>query len=300
MSISIPSVAFNDRTKRHGVVVRWMGTFGGGERVYEMCKKALKAGYRHFDTAEVGRAIRASGIPRNEIYITTKLPQIIGKSLRDLDCEYVDLYLMHWPQATKIGSNGETITLRPDEHPTIIDTWKDMEKLLATGKVKTIGVSNFSIKTLEQLLPQCTVIPATNQVECHPCLPQGDLKKYCDEKNIPLTAYSPLGQGPFLLNDTTIRAIAEELHVTAAQVLLSWAVQRGTVVIPKSENEERMTANIQLVELSDAQIDRINSIHLQPGMHKSLLGYHQPDGTVFGWSYEELGWNMVQGGVVPE
>lgn len=207
---------------------------------------------------------------------------------------------MHWPQATKIGSNGETITLRPDEHPTIIDTWKDMEKLLATGKVKTIGVSNFSIKTLEQLLPQCTVIPATNQVECHPCLPQGDLKKYCDEKNIPLTAYSPLGQGPFLLNDTTIRAIAEELHVTAAQVLLSWAVQRGTVVIPKSENEERMTANIQLVELSDAQIDRINSIHLQPGMHKSLLGYHQPDGTVFGWSYEELGWNMVQGGVVPE
>ncbi|KAK0241564.1 Aldo/keto reductase [Armillaria nabsnona] len=315
MSISIPSVDFNDGTKIPTIGMGcWMGTLGGGERVYEMCKKALKAGYRHFDTAagyhneaEVGKAIRDSGIPRNEIYITTKLPQSmhgnvqesLEKSLRDLDCEYVDLYLMHWPQATKTGPDGETFTFRPDEHPTIVDTWKDMEKLLASGKVKTIGVSNFSIKTLEQLLPQCTVIPATNQVECHPCLPQEGLKKYCDEKKIPLTAYSPLGQGPFLLNDSTIKAIAEELHVTAAQVLISWAAQRGTIVIPKSENEERMAANIQLVKLSDAQVGQINGIHLQPGMHKSLLGYHQPDGTVFGWSYEELGWNMVKGGVVP-
>ncbi|PBK91715.1 aado/keto reductase [Armillaria gallica] len=305
MSISIPSVDLNDGTKIPTIGMGcWMGTLGGGERVYEMCKKALKAGYRHFDTAagyhneaEVGRAIRDSGIPRNEIYITTKLPQSmhgnvqesLEKSLRDLDCEYVDLYLMHWPQATKIGPDGETFTFRPDEHPTIVDTWKDMEKLLASGKVKTIGVSNFSIKTLEQLLHQCTVIPATNQ----------DLKKYCDEKKIPLTAYSPLGQGPFLLNDSTIKAIAEELHVTAAQVLISWAAQRGTIVIPKSENEERMAANIQLVKLSDAQVGQVNDIHLQPGMHKSLLGYHQPDGTVFGWSYEELGWNMVKGSVVP-
>ncbi|GLB37387.1 putative aado keto reductase [Lyophyllum shimeji] len=289
----------------------WMGAVGGGERVYNMCLTALKVGYRHFDTAslygnekQVGDAIRASGIPRNEIFITTKLPinwkdvrESFDESLKELDCGYIDLYLIHWPQRT-IVSEGGTRTLKLGEQPDFIHAWKEMEKLLETGKVKAIGVSNFSVRTLTELLPHCNVIPATNQVEMHPCLPQVELKQFCEEKGILLTAYSPLGRSTTFFTEPSVEAVADALSVSPAQVILSWAVQRGTIVVPKSEDEGRMSANLKVVRLSDDHMRAIDAIHSQPGMHKSLLKYHAPDGTVFGWTYEELGWNMTTGGIV--
>ncbi|PSS06486.1 hypothetical protein PHLCEN_2v3715 [Hermanssonia centrifuga] len=206
-----------------------------------------------------------------------------------MDCEYIDLYLMHWPQA-QIGDR----VLKEDEHPTFVDTWKDMEKLLETGKVKSIGVSNFSIKTLEILLPHCSVIPATNQVQLHPCLPQFELKEYCESKGILLTAYSPFGQNNQLFfKDADIIRIAESHNASVAQVAVAWAVQRGTIVIPKSANVDRMKANITLIQLTSEEMDAINNIHKKPGMHRSLLTeYFAADHTIFGWSLEQLGWSM--------
>ncbi|KAF9075631.1 Aldo/keto reductase [Rhodocollybia butyracea] len=316
MAANIPSFMLNNGIKIPSVGMGcWMGTPGGGERVYHMCLNALKAGYRHFDTAagygneeQVGKAIRESAIPRNEIFLTTKLAnpyhsrvkEAFEESLKTLDCEYIDLYLMHWPQAGKQGWGDDVF--RPDESPTFVETWRDMEKLLKGGKVKSIGVSNFSIKNLEILLPHCTVVPATNQVEMHPCLPQNDLKAYCASKGILLTAYSPLGQptGPdqpiSLFNNDAIKSIANKLNVDLAQVLLSWGVQRKTVVIPKTEKEMRMKTNITLIELSTEDMKAIDELHTQPNMHRTLV--HSASGVVFGWTYEEMGWNIVNGFVV--
>ncbi|KAJ4486145.1 NADP-dependent oxidoreductase domain-containing protein [Lentinula aciculospora] len=334
MTTNIPSFTLNNGFQMPSVGMGcWMGVPGEDERVYHMCLNAIKAGYRHFDTVlaltnlsslvgnekQVGKAIHDSGIPRSEIFLTTKLPNsahgrvraAFEQSLKTLDCEYIDLYLMHWPQAGKpdsveaLGGN----VFRPEESPTFVETWKDMERLLNGGKVKSIGVSNFSIKTLDVLLPECKVIPAINQVEMHPCLPQHNLKKYCESKGIILTAYSPLGQpiGPdqpiSLFNNDTIKAVASKLNVDPAQVLLSWAVQRKTVVIPKTENEARMKSNITLIQLSAEDMKAINELHLQPNMHRTLAfsSYQSAisgEGNIFGWTFEELGWNMVDGFVV--
>ncbi|KAF7362164.1 aldo/keto reductase [Mycena venus] len=307
----IPSFTLNDGTKIPSIGMGcWMGGLGGGERVYDMCSTALKCGYRHFDTASgyaneehVGRAIRDSGLPREEIYLTTKLgnndhhrvKEAFEESLKKLGVSYIDLYLLHWPQGF---INGKVLS--PEEHPTFIETYQEMEKLLQTGQVKTIGVSNFSIKNLELLLPHCSVIPATNQVEMHPCLPQNELKAYCQAKGILMTAYSPLGRSTTFMEDITIEGVAEKNKCTKAQVLLSWAVQRGTIVIPKSEDKGRMLSNITLVTLSKLDRAIIDELHEMPNMHKSLLVFDDKgDGTVFGWTYEQLGWKMEVGGRVP-
>ncbi|THH13900.1 hypothetical protein EW146_g6369 [Bondarzewia mesenterica] len=200
------------------------------------------------------------------------------------------------------------VTLQPDEHPTVIDTWKEMEKLVDTGKVKSIGVSNFSIKILSQLLPHCKIIPAINQVEMHPCLPQTGLKSFCEERGILLTAYSPLGRPPVTTNTATtipillaepaLLTIAEKHSVAPAQVLVNWAVQRHTIVVPKSEDEGRMKANITLVKLDDEDMNALDTLHERPEMHRSLLSYHGTGGVVFGWTYESMGWDMKPGGIV--
>ncbi|KAF5384529.1 hypothetical protein D9757_006467 [Collybiopsis confluens] len=285
----------------------WMGMVGGGERVYEMRDIAISIQLRGYHTStespsqaagygnenQVGRAIKDSGILRNEIYLTTKLGVQVAfeKSLMELDTDYVDLYLMHWPQAYK--PDGEGGAFRPDESPTFVETWKDMEKLLESGKVKSIGVSNFSIKNLEILLPHCTIIPATNQVELHPYLPQNELKDYCESKGIILTAYSPLGQpspdDPALIINETVKALASKLNVDVAQVLLSWGVQRNAVVIPKTENTQRMATNITLIQLSLENIKVLDDLHLQPKMHRSLC-HKSKQGEIFGWTYDEMGW----------
>lgn len=319
----IPSFKLNNGSTIPSV---GMGCYMGGgafteKQVYDMCQKAIKTGYRHFDTAtgygneqQVGNAIRDSGIPRSEFYITTKLAngdhhrvrEAFDESFKRLNTEYIDLYLLHWPQAS-MGDvdfsqiNAPNMALPPDEHPTFVETWKEIEKLLETGKVRSIGVSNFSIKTLEELLPQCSIVPATNQVELHPCLPQDDLKAYCEAKGILLTAYSPLGRSKtFFAEQPLIRDLAEKYETTPAQIILSWGVQRGTVVVPKSENESRMLANITLVKLSEEDMREIGALHSKPGMHKSLVEFHADDGSVYGWKYEWLGWNMTKGGIVPQ
>ncbi|KAJ7125044.1 Aldo/keto reductase [Mycena epipterygia] len=321
----IPTFTLNNGTTIPSV---GMGCYMGsraftGQQVYDMCQKAIKAGYRHFDTAtgygneqQVGDAIRDSGIPRNEFYITTKLAngdhhrvrEAFEESFRLLNIEYIDLYLLHWPQAS-MGDvdfsqiNAPNMALAPDEHPTFVETWTEIEKLVLEmpGKVKSIGVSNFSIKTLEELLAQCSVVPATNQVELHPCLPQDDLKAYCEAKGILLTAYSPLGRSKtFFAEQPVISGLAEKYKTTAPQIILSWGVQRGTVVVPKSENESRMLANITLVELSQEDMHEIGALHSKPGMHKSLVEFHADDGSVYGWKYSWLGWNMTKGGIVPQ
>jgi len=188
----------------------WMGQPGTGENeeCYDMVMNALKLGYRHIDTAygyrneeAVGRAIRDSGVPREEIFVTTKLTGVhhgsvaegFETSLKALGVGYIDLYLVHWPQAT----DPETKKPIPyGQSPTIVETWKDMEKLLEDKdkRCRAIGVSNFSVKLLEILAKETTVVPAVDQVESHPYLPQESLDKYCREKGIVLTAYSPLGQ----------------------------------------------------------------------------------------------------------
>ncbi|THH05084.1 hypothetical protein EW145_g5052 [Phellinidium pouzarii] len=318
---NVPSFQLNNGTSMPSVGLGcWMGTPSeGGEDVYCMVQAALKHGYRHIDTAFaygnekiIGKAIRESGVPREEIFVTTKLSQsyhedvlnAFNESLKNFDIGYIDLYLMHWPQAFKRVKDINTVTVtvvQPEEHPTIIDTWLDMEKLLETGKLKSIGVSNFSIKTLEQLLAKATVTPVTNQVELHPCLPQNDLKEYCEGKGILLTAYSPIGnpdpEHMTLLQEPVVVEIAEKTKSSTGQVLISWAVQRGTAVIPKSAKEARIQQNIALVTLSEADMKALNEIHLKPGMHRSLARFHGR-GKVFGWTYEQLGWSLDNDGAV--
>ncbi|KAH9927395.1 Aldo/keto reductase [Amylocystis lapponica] len=315
MATPIPYFTFNNGVKIPSVGMGcWMGSPGGGEAVEKMVKDSLKVGYRHIDTAQnedhVGKGIRESGIPREEIFVVSKLPthhhhkvrDSFEESLKALDIGYIDLYLMHWPQAH--AEDGKHIPY--GDKPTIVDTWKDMEKLLETGKVKSIGLSNFSIKTLEELLPHVSVVPATNQVELHPCLPWFELQKYCEAKGILLTAYSPLGRPikgepkPVFFTDAGIAAVADKHSATSAQVVISWIVKRGIVAIPKSENVERMKQNITLVDLSAEDMVAVDGIHKLPNAHRSLLAYHAKavDNNVFGWTYEQLGWPMKQGGFV--
>ncbi|KAJ3854177.1 Aldo/keto reductase [Lentinula lateritia] len=294
MAADIPHFLLSDGTKIPSIGLGcWMGAPGGAERVYEMCKKAISIGYRHFDTAsgyanekEVGKAIRDSGISRHEFYITTKLG---------------------W-EHHRVKESFEERTnnvLPPEAKPTIVDTWKEMEKLLGTGKVKTLGVSNFSIKTLEQLLPQCSVRPAVNQVEIHPFLPQNALKAFCESQNILLTAYSPLGQRvdlPIgLFKNTTIQKLAEKLNVDIGQMLISWGVQRKTVVVAKTENEARLKQNITVLKLSAEDMKILDEVHRESGCHRTLC-HADPSrtgGVLFGWTYEQLGWDLVKGGIVP-
>ncbi|KZV98103.1 aado/keto reductase [Exidia glandulosa HHB12029] len=305
-----------------------MGESGHADRTERMCRKATEIGYRAFDTAmgygneeAVGRAIEASGIPRQEIFVTTKfgknhhhrVGEAVDESLKALGTDYIDLYLMHWPMARY---NGRTV--QPDEYPTIIDAWKDMEAAFFAGKVRAIGVSNFDKTKIQRIIDECRVVPAVNQIELHPCLPQKELLGFCRSKGIQVTAYSSLGQpggkiidGSSVLGgggydafsqDETVNAIAAKHGATMAQVLLSWAVQQGVNVIPKTENEERMRSNLSPITFDAEDVGALDAFHKRPGMHRSLLSYHSIEDVigVFGWSYEQLGWSMVKGGIVPQ
>jgi len=245
---------------------------------------ALKAGYRHIDGAaiynneeEVGQGIKASGIPREEIFLTSKLwnnkraPEDVEKaldeSLAKFGTNYLDLYLIHWPIVFKSGDDqfprdAEGKIIKGDIP--ISDTWVAMEKLLSTGKVKSIGISNFNQRRIEELLKTAKVVPAVNQLEAHPFLAQQELKKYHDEKGIHITAYSPLGNNiygkPRILDDESVKTVAQELGVEVAQVLIAWAVKRGTSVVPKSVTKERIEKNFQQIELSDEAFEKLNKL----------------------------------------
>ncbi|KAG8626495.1 hypothetical protein KVT40_005440 [Elsinoe batatas] len=243
--------------------------------VRKAVKAALDAGYRHIDTAlaygnekEVGDGIKDSGVPREQIWITTKLDnpwhkrveEGIESSLKSLGVDYVDLYLMHWPSSTDPND-----LKKHHEGWNFVDTWRELQKLPASGRVKNIGVSNFGIKNLEILLndSSCKITPAVNQIELHPNNPSPKLLDYCKNKGIHCTAYSCLGStNSPLAKDQTLAKIAENKGKSTAQVLLMWGLQRGTSVIPKSVTASRIEDNFKLDgwELTQDEIKQLDSL----------------------------------------
>lgn len=235
---------------------------------------ALRKGYRHIDTAlayaneaEVGLGIKNSGVPRDEIWITTKLDNTWHKrvaeglesSLKSLGTDYIDLYLMHWPSSTD-PSDLNKHYLDWD----FVKTWEEMQKL-PKDKVRAIGVSNFGIKNLEILLnsPTCKVVPAVNQIEIHPNNPSPKLIKYNNSKGIHSTGYSCLGStNSPLYSDETLLSVAKAKGKTPQQVLLAWGIQQGWSVIPKSVNKERIETNFELDgwELTPEEIKSISGL----------------------------------------
>lgn len=250
----------------NGVEMPWFGLgvfkVQEGQEVVDSVKAAIKAGYRSIDTATVygneegvGQAIRESGIARDELFITTKVWNndqgydstlaAFDLSLSKLGLDYVDLYLVHWPIRAKYK-----------------DTWRALEKLYADGKVRAIGVSNFQIDHLEDLLTEAKVKPMVNQVELHPLLSQLELREFCRAQDIQIEAWAPLAQG-HLLDNEVIADIAARHNKTLPQVILRWDLQNGIVTIPKSVKEERIIANADIFdfELSEDEISRINALN---------------------------------------
>lgn len=243
--------------------------------VREAVKVALQKGYRHIDTAlayqnekEVGDGIKDSGVPREEIWLTTKLDNTwhhrveegITSSLRDLQTDYVDLYLIHWPASMDPENPQKEL---PDWD--FIKTWQEMQKLLASGRVRNIGVSNFCKHNLEILLnhPTTKIPPAVNQYELHPSYPAPKLLEYCKGKNIHLTAYSCLGSTDSpLYKDPVVGEIAKAKGKSVQQVLLMWGIQRGTSVIPKSVTASRIEGNFALDgwELTADEVKTLSSL----------------------------------------
>ncbi|KAJ4385558.1 hypothetical protein N0V93_009987 [Gnomoniopsis smithogilvyi] len=236
---------------------------------------ALKSGYRHIDTAaaygnekEVGDGIKASGVPRSEFFLTTKLnnpdhkrvPDALAESLEKLQTDYLDLYLMHWPAS--IDPSKEKAVYEDWDY---IQTWGEMQKLVETGKVKAIGVSNFAIKNLERLLnhENTKIVPAVNQIELHPCNPSPKLISYLASKNIHPSAYSPLGStdSPLAKNEALL-SIAKSKGKSPQQVLLAWGLSKGFSVLPKSVTESRIKANFELDgwDLTSEDVKALDSI----------------------------------------
>jgi alcohol dehydrogenase (NADP+) len=271
-------------------------------------REALRLGYRHIDCAaiygneaEIGEALSAAIseglVTREQLWITSKLwnnahaPEDVGPALRrtlaDLQLEHLDLYLIHWPVAVRPGVLlPETADdLVPLQELPLSATWAAMETAVEKGLCRHIGVSNFGMATLEDLLGQARIRPVMNQVELHPYLQQSELLAFCEARGVHLTGYSPLGSSgrpafirppgePVLLEDPTIRAIAERRGLTPAQVLLRWALQRGTAVIPKSVNPARLCENLMAAE-GDLAVEDMEAI---AGLER---GHRYIDGSIW-------------------
>ncbi|KAH8807650.1 NADP-dependent oxidoreductase domain-containing protein [Xylogone sp. PMI_703] len=289
---------------------RGLGTFQADPKLYPEASvkasvlQAIKCGYRHIDAAygyglgsverEVGAAIAECGIPREEIFVVTKLhhcfhaPEDVevnmDMSLKNLGLDYVDLYLMHFPIAYEL-SDGYVAKRKPDGKPVLnipltraYDvTWAAMEKLVEKGKTRLIaGVSNFSSPKLARLLKTCKIFPVVNQIEIHPYFPQKSLVEYCQSKGVHVTAYCPLGgapmpalagrTGPGPLEDASIRTLAEKYNKTPAQIILYHTLSRGISVIPKTNNPSRIAENWDvLFELEEEDFMMIDNLMGEQG-----------------------------------
>ncbi|TCD64297.1 hypothetical protein EIP91_004275 [Steccherinum ochraceum] len=310
--MSIPTFTLNNGSAFPAIGLGcFMGKPGGGDESREMVETALKLRYRHLDTAvfyaneeDVGKGIRNSGVPREEIFLTTKLngtdhgrvEAAFNESFERLNIGYIDLYLMHWPQ----GYDPQTgRPYQPDESPTFVETWKAMEKLLDTGKVKSIGVSNFSVKNLEILLAAATIVPAVNQIEVHPMYPQFAEQEYCKAKGIVVTAYSPFAMGQKeLIEHPTLKEIGARTGHSPTQVIMGWFIKKGVAAIPKSATQKRMEQNKKYADITAEEEASIDAIHKVPGFHRTSWYEWCKDGNVAGWTYEQLGWALTDGGHV--
>lgn len=259
--------SLTDTTTLHnGVKMPWFGLgvwqVANDEEVVTAVKSALDVGYRSLDTAAaykneegVGKAIKESGVAREEIFLTSKLwnddqgyestLQAFEDSLKRLGVDYLDLYLIHWPVKGKYK-----------------DTWRAFEKLYKDGKIRAIGVSNFHKHHLEDLMTEAKVKPMVNQIEFHPLLTQKELHSYCKAENIQLEAWSPLAHGK-LLDDPTLKQIGEKYGKTPAQVMIRWELDHEVVTIPKSSNPERIKQNADVFDfqLSKEDMDQIDALN---------------------------------------
>ena len=234
----------------------------GDEKTKEACLEAFKLGYRHIDTAHayqnergVGQAVKESGIPREEIWITTKLwpseygegktAKAIDKMLERLQTDYIDLLLLHQQFGDYLGA------------------WKDMEKAVAEGKVKSIGLSNFESERLEEVLAAATINPSVLQVECHPYYQQNDLKKRIAPYNTVIESWYPLGHGDAaLIEEPVFTKLAGKYGKTNAQIILRWHIQEGIIVFPKSSNPVHIKENIDIFdfELTEEEMNEIRQL----------------------------------------
>ncbi|KAI3601287.1 glycerol dehydrogenase [Moniliophthora roreri] len=263
--MSVPKIQLNNGIEIPAI---GLGTWQSKpEEVVTAVSHALKVGYRHIDCAwaygnekDVGEGIRQSGVPRSEIFITSKLwgtyhsrvEECLDETLSNLGVDYLDLYLVHWPVPLNPKGNHPVFPLLPDgkrdvDHSRkLADTWKQMEAVLRKGKVKSIGVSNFSAKKLDEILPTAEIIPAVDQLEIHAYNPQHELLAYLKGKGIVPQAYSPLGSSNSpLLKDDVISGIAQKHSVQPADVLLGWLVAKHIIALPKSVTPARITSNLQ-------------------------------------------------------
>jgi 2,5-diketo-D-gluconate reductase A len=248
------------------------------DETVEAVTKALEIGYRHIDTAEayenereVGEGVRASGLDRGDVFVTSKLAndahdpddarRAFDGTLSTLGFDYVDLFLIHWP----IPHRGDFVA-----------TWKAMEEFKADGRARSIGVSNFEIEHLERIEAEADVAPAVNQIELHPYFLNEDVRAYGESNRIATEAWSPIAQGD-VLDDRQIVAIAEAHDRTPAQVVLRWHIQRDSIVFPKSSTPERIRENFELFdfELSEDEVERI------AGLDRGEPGRRGPHPTRF-------------------
>jgi 2,5-diketo-D-gluconate reductase A len=232
----------------------------------EATTRALEAGYRHIDTAEmygnereVGEAIKRSDVDRSDVFVTSKLNngfhrpddarRAFDETLQALGFDYLDLFLIHWPLPTRYDGD-------------FVSTWQTLEEFYRDGRARSIGVSNFQPSHLDRLAAECEVVPAINQIEVHPYLTQDEVRRHCAEHQIAVEAWSPIAQGK-VLDDPTLTGLADKYGKTPAQVVLRWHIERGDIVFPKSVTPERIVENIDIFdfELDGEDVEAISALN---------------------------------------